>query len=253
MEAQGKMSTGNQVLASLKNVRAQRLLDRELKHIENLWNVELKHITLEKLEATREYTKLEDDRRNAEYLMEHTLQNKKDDKRRIESIKEYSKLSLEKRKQKKEHKYIMEKYDFKAHENDKMHVQLEEVDKPVYIMKENGLVRSFPPIPPKPRLTRSNSTVGDLIKAKSSTEDNVPSSDFGLFIQRETKTKPKHLTLPDIREYDSNGKIRKRDISFTAIPDIDEMPEMPSKKKFIRRRIASITNLANEPRRHTIL
>ena len=252
-----KLKSGNQVIASLKNVREQRLLEKRMKEIENLWSIELKSLTHERLDVTREYTKLEDDKRNAEYLDEQSNQHKKaEEKRRIESVKEYSEYMHDSKAQKKRHKYLMEKYDFKAHEREKkLQVHVHEVEKPLAIMKENGLVQSLPPIPDKPRLARSNSIVGELIKAKSSSESNIPSVDFGLYLQRNSKPpKAGYLSLPDIREERLGGSVRKRDISLTAIPDIDELPEMPTKKKFVvRRRVASVTNICMEPRRHTVL
>jgi len=269
-----KRNKSVQVTASLKNVREQRLLDKELKHIDDLWHLELKAFTREKLEITREYTKLEDDRKNVEYLKDKfgdttaaaavtaaaiTTDDEDDDniddedKRRINKLKEYAENFRSLKKQQERENRNIEKFDFKLHERDKVKIKLQDIEKPTTILKEIGLSQSFPTIPNKPRLSRSNSTIGELIKAKSVSETNL-ASDFNI-IQRDNKVKQQYLSLPDIRKNEFKkprkfGPDRKTSI---VTPALEEIPEFSTPKMTTRKRLLSLPHLGMMQKSHTVL
>lgn len=239
--------------ASLKNVREQRLLDRELRHIDSLWHHELRTLTKQRLEITREYTQLQEDKKNVEYLKDQILPHETDEKKRIERLREYAEFTRsEKDKGKKEHTNLT-KYDFKVANYEKKRIRLEEVEKPMELLREIGLSQSFPPIPEKPKLARSNSVIEGLIKAKSTSETNLNKD----IIQRDViKSKPLYLSLPDIKNASARSKrfrgCRRRDACLTAIPNISELPELMEavtlkKKRYIH------TSMSMNERRHTVI
>lgn len=236
--------------ASLKNVREQRLLDRELRHIDALWHHQLRNLTKQRLEITREYTQLQEDKKNVEYLKDSILPHETDDKRRIERLKEYAEfIRSEKTKGKKEHKN-MTMFDFNVVNYEKKRVKLEEVEKPKELLREIGLSQSFPPIPDKPKLARSNSVIEGLIKAKSTSETNLNRD----VIQREvSRAKPLCLSLPDIKSDTARTRrFRGRDACLTAIPNISELPEIMEAVTLKKKRYVH-TSMSMNNRRHTVI
>lgn len=243
--------------ASLKNVREQRLLDRELRHIDSKWHHELRTLTKQRLEVTREYTQLQEDKKNVEYLKDQILPHETDDKKRVERLKEYADfIRSEKSKGKKEHKNIT-KYDFNTVNFEKKRVKLDEVEKPMDLLREIGLSQSFPPIPEKPRLARSNSVVEGLIKAKSTSETNLNrAAEFGIIQRDVNRAKSLTFSLPDIKQETQRPRrfrgLRGRDACLTAIPNISELPELMEAVTLKKRRFVH-TSMSMNGRRHTVI
>lgn len=205
MEEDGKEHTfkNKLVQASLKNVQKQRQLVMELNDIDKQMEVEMKILTRDKLDALKEYCRLEEDKRRVEYLT---------DDMNGEYLQRYNQNRRGKDEFIKDEKENKEKFNFGFNTN-KIYVKLPPLEFPE-ILKENN-----PPVPPKkPRLYRSNS----LIRQRSASENSVLQPvQFSASLRR-TKTPTHYMSLPDINKFD---KSNKKMLPKKSMPDIDENSE----------------------------
>ncbi|XP_063402014.1 uncharacterized protein LOC134686275 [Mytilus trossulus] len=205
MEEDGKEHTfkNKLVQASLKNVQKQRQLVMELNDIDKQMEVEMKILTRDKLDALKEYCRLEEDKRKVEYLT---------DDMNGEYLQRYNQNRRGKDEFIKDEKDYKEKFNFGFNTN-KIYVKLPPLEFPE-ILKENK-----PPVPPKkPRLYRSNS----LIRQRSASENSVLQPvQFSASLRR-TKTPTHYMSLPDINKFD---KSNKKMLPKKSMPDIDEKSE----------------------------
>ena len=203
--------------ASVKNIREQRFLERQLDEIEKLWYQQLKNMTRDRLEAMFELTKLEYDKKNAHYFdqnIEGSVLKNFSEKTRIDLIKT------------KDDGKSMDKFGFKTNEWLLKSVRLPEVEKPIEIMKENGIQQSIPMLD-KPKLYRSNS----VSLHKASSEDNVFVPAETMIVRKPSRESP-FLSLPNINKLDLTMRTRRSESenrvgTLDAIPDILEEPPEP--------------------------
>lgn len=199
------------VQASLKNVLKQKHLAMELKEIDKQMEVEVKLINREKLEAVKDYCRLELEKKTVEYLsdglhgaaLKHYIQHRRD-------------MDVDKR----DEKDNREKFDFKLLTS-KVFTKLPPLEIPE-LLKENA-----PPEPPKkPRLYRSNS----LMRQRSVSENSLllPVT-FSASLRRTGTPNTPHLSLPDVNKFD---KTTKKHFSNNHMPDIDEKTEVEPPPKF---------------------
>ncbi|OWF48155.1 uncharacterized protein LOC110453435 [Mizuhopecten yessoensis] len=233
------------VAASIKNIREQKGLERQLTHIERLWHVELKHLTREKLEATHELTRLEEEKQNLEYL---------NDDVEGDSLKTYTDSIRDKTgQQRQEDKHIV-KFSYQNSELNKVQLRLPDVHKPLDILKENGLHQSMP-VAKKPKLYRSNSILRHHVENSVSFPPGIT--------RTESKEDVKNINLPDIMCSDQSKtkfvRLIEKDVerfnSQSNTHPTVETPSTPYSKRVYRRKkkVTFPPLSAMCERRHTVL
>ncbi|XP_033740590.1 uncharacterized protein LOC117327636 [Pecten maximus] len=234
------------VAASIKNIREQKGLERQLTHIEKLWHLELKNLTREKLEVTYELTRLEEEKQHLDYLNEEVEGN---------NLKTYTDTIRDKNGQQKEEDKQIDKFNYQNSELNKVQLRLPDVHKPVDILKENGLHQSMP-VAKKPKLYRSNSILRHQIHA----ENNVSFPTESTITRTESKENVKNINLPDIMCSDQSKtkfvRMIEKDVErfISSEHNVAETPSTPRSKFFRRKKQLSFPPLTTmRDRRHTVL
>ncbi|XP_060071638.1 uncharacterized protein LOC132551505 [Ylistrum balloti] len=232
------------VAASIKNIREQKGLERQLTQIEKHWHLELKHLTREKLEVTYELTRLEEEKQNLEYLNEEV---------EGDSLKTYTDNIRDKNGQQKEEDKQIDRFNYQNSELNKVQLRLPDVHKPLHILKENGLHQSMP-VAKKPKLYRSNSIL------RHHSENNVSFPTETKIIRTESKENVKNISLPDIMCSDQSKtkfvRMIEKDVERFISTDhnVVQTPSTPHSKYYRRKKQLSFPPLSDmRDRRHTVL
>lgn len=199
------------VQASLKNVQKQKQLAMELNEIDRQMEIEVKIINREKLEAIKDYVRLESEKRTVEYL---------NDGIKGAALKRYNQHRRDRDHETRDEKDNKEKYDFKLLTS-KLFTKLPSLEIPE-LLKEN-----VPEPPKKPRLYRSNS----LMRQRSVSENSLLMPvQFSASLRKPGTPQTQYTSLPDINKYD---KTNKKLFLNNHMPDIDEKSEGEPPRKFI--------------------